>query len=124
VIRIPVALVGLALALALGALATLAARALARPELGPALLPLCAAFGGYVAGRCSLRLPQVPGFSVGLLAVAVRMGLALGMGLDLLAFVMPIGALLEIIAAITGGMIGALAARRAAQMQPDLTPLT
>lgn len=122
--RIPAALFGLGLALVLGALAWLGGRTLGRPELAPALLPLCAALGGYVAGRWEERTPQVPGFSVGLLAVAVRMGLALGLGLDLLAFVLPTGALLEVIAATTGGMLGALGARRAAQLRPEYTPLS
>jgi hypothetical protein len=121
-IRVPSALVGIFVTLALDALVFALARITGMPELAPALLPLCASAGGLLAGRWAGSQPVVPGFSVGLFALAVRIGLALGLGYDLLAFVSPPHALLELIAAIVGGMMGALAARRAAQPKLDARP--
>ena len=126
-IRVPAPLVGLALALVLGALTFLLARLAGRADLPTILLPACSAAGGFVAGRWANRPAVVPGFSVGLLAVAVRLGLGLGLGLGMTAFVSPSLALLEIVAAITGGMAGMLAARRAEPHQrtkPEYTPLS
>jgi hypothetical protein len=111
-VRIPSAIVGVFAAVALDALVFAVALAAARPELLTALLPLCALAGGFIAGRWSGDAPIVPGFSVGLITIAARIGLGLGIGLGALAFVWPPLALLELISAIVGGMCGIVAARR------------
>ncbi len=96
-VRIPSAIVGVFAAVALDALVFAVAL---RPELLTALLPLCALAGGFIAGRWSGDAPIVPGFSVGLITIAARIGLGLGIGLGALAFVWPPLALLELISAI------------------------
>jgi uncharacterized membrane protein YfcA len=57
----------------------------------------------------------VPGFAVGLLVVATQIGLSTGHLAELRAYIEPHLLLLQVIAAITGGMIGTLLARRASQ---------
>jgi hypothetical protein len=66
-----------------------------------------------LAARWSNGVPLLPGFAVGLLTIATRIGLALGLGLDLLAFTPPALALLELLAAQVGAMLGTIGARRA-----------
>ena len=57
----------------------------------------------------------MPGCTVGLLVVATQIGLATGYLPELRAYIEPSLLLLQIIAAITGGMIGTLQARRVSQ---------
>jgi len=128
VVRIPATLVGLALALALNAGTFMLARMPAFANMPIALLPLWAAAGGLVAGRWGARPAPVPGFAVGLLVVATQIGLAAGYAPELAAYIEPSLTLLQVIAAITGGMIGTLLARRAsqpeAQAEPEYTALS
>jgi hypothetical protein len=121
-VRIPSAIVGVTLALALGLLVFLAARLLRYTELVTLLLPVCSAAGGFVAARWADGTPLLPGLSVGLIAVAARVGLGLGLGVGMLAFVHPGLALLEVLAAMTGGLLGALVARRAEEPRPKTRP--
>lgn len=111
-VRIPSAVVGILAAALLEMLVFGLARVAARPELLTALLPLCALAGGFVAGRWSDAPPVVPGFAVGLITIAARVGLGLGLGMGMLAFTWPPLALLELIGAIVGGMCGLIVARR------------
>ena len=122
VVRIPATLVGLALALALNAGTFMLARMLWPTDLAIALLPLWAGCGGFVAGRWSSRPAPVPGFAVGLIVVATQIGLTAGYLPDLSAYIEPGLTLLQVIAAITGGMIGTLLARRAAEPQARAEP--
>jgi hypothetical protein len=112
-VRVPSSLVGLLLALALNALVFVMARVARQPELLTTLLPLCAFAAGLLAARWGNGTSQLPGFGVGLLTLATRIGLALGLGLDLLAFTPPALALLELLAAQVGAMLGTIGARRA-----------
>ncbi|MEO7909272.1 MAG: hypothetical protein ABIV47_06445 [Roseiflexaceae bacterium] len=115
VVRIPATLVALALALALDAGTFMLTGTLVFASVPLALLPLWTAFGGFVAGRWGAWPAPVPGFTVGLLVVATQIGLASGAQPELRAYIEPSLMLLQVIAAITGGMIGALLARRASQ---------
>jgi hypothetical protein len=115
VVRIPATLVGLALALALNAGTFILAGTFVFASVPIALLPLWAAVGGFVAGRWGAWPAPVPGFAVGLLVVATQIGLAIEQLPELRAYIEPSLLLLQVIAAITGGMIGALHARRASQ---------
>ncbi len=126
VIRIPATLVALALALALDA----GTFALARFEplaLAPiVLLPLWAGAGGFVSARWRDTNAPAPGLAVGLLLVASQFGAALGPYPELLALLDPRLLLLQLIAAMSGGLSGAILARRssqASQPNPELTPL-
>jgi hypothetical protein len=127
VVRIPAILVALALALALDAGTFALASAPVFSAAPIALLPLWAMAGGFMAGRWGLRPAPVPGFAVGLLLTATQIGLASGYVPELRAYIEPGLTLLQIIAAITGGLIGTLLARRAgrpaAQAEPEFTPL-
>jgi len=87
-----------------------------------ALLPLWAAAGGFVAGRWGAWPAPVPGFMVGLLVVATQIGLATGQLPELRGYIEPSLLLLQVIAAITGGMIGTLLARRVGQTEPRVEP--
>jgi len=122
VVRIPATLVGLALALALNAGTFILTRILSPTHLSIALLPLWAACGGFVAGRWNTRPAPVPGFAVGLLVVAVQIGLAAGYAPELAGYIEPALTLLQVIAAITGGMIGTLLARRAGEPETRAEP--
>jgi hypothetical protein len=115
-------MVALALALALdaGTFTLTGTLVFARVPLG--LLPLWAAAGGFVAGRWGAWPAPVPGFTVGLLVVATQIGLATGRLPDLRLYIEPGMMLLQIIAAITGGMLGTLLARRASQMEVGVEP--
>jgi hypothetical protein len=127
VVRIPATLVALALVLALNAGTFLLTSTLIFASVAITLLPIWAAAGGFIGGRWSARPAPVPGFAVGLLIVATQIGLATGQLLDLHAYIEPRLMLLQVIGAITGGMIGTLQARRASQPQAraetELTPL-
>ena len=125
-IRVSATLVGILLGLTLAALVFLAGYYTRNAALRTVLLPVCAAVGGYVAGRWSERGGPSSGFAVALFSLATRAGLGLGLGGGLLAFVQPQLALLEIAAALAGGITGALAARRATPqsvIRPELTSL-
>jgi hypothetical protein len=128
VVRIPATLVALALALALNAGTFMLTGTLIFARVPIALLPLWAAAGGFVAGRWGAWPAPVPGFAVGLLVVATQIGLATGQLPELRAYIEPSLMLLQVIAAITGGMIGILLARRASQPQArvetEFTPLS
>jgi hypothetical protein len=121
-VRIPATLVALALALALNAGTFMLGRTLAFSSVPIALLPLWAAAAGFVAGRWGAWPAPVPGFAVGLLIVATQIGLAIGQLPELHAYIEPSLMLLQVIAAITGGMIGTLQARRAGQPATRVEP--
>jgi hypothetical protein len=118
-VRIPATLVGLALALALCIGTFELAEWSGLWQLPIALLPLCTALGGFVASRWALRPPPVPGFAVGVLVVAVEVGLGMGQDSRFLAYVDLGLALLQVIAAISGGMVGTLLARRTLRSDPQ-----
>lgn len=122
VVRIPATLVGLALALALNAGTFLLMRMLWPTDLAIALLPLWAGCGGFVAGRWSSRPAPVPGFAVGLIVLATQIGLAAGYLPELGVYIEPGLTLLQVIAAITGGLIGTLRARRVAEPEARAEP--
>lgn len=126
VIRVPATLVALTLALPLN-IATFALANLEPFALWPfALLPIWAGVGGFVATRWGLRTPPAPGFAIGLLLVACQVGATFGPYPELLPFLDPRLLLLQIIAAMSGGLIGAVLVRRsgqAAQPKPGYTPL-
>jgi hypothetical protein len=128
VVRIPATLVALALALALDAGTFMLTGSLVFTSVPIALLPLWAAAGGFVAGRWGAWPAPVPGFTVGLMVVATQIGLATGQLLELHTYIEPSLILLQIIAAITGGMIGTLLARRASlpktRAETEFTPLS
>src|SRR5881227_1242925 len=114
-VRIPATLVALALALALDAGTWMFTGTLVFARVPLGLLPLWAAVGGFVAGRWGAWPALVPGFAVGLLVIATQIGLATGYLPELRAYIDPSLMLLQVIAAITGGIIGTLQARRASQ---------
>jgi hypothetical protein len=121
-VRIPATLVALALALALNAGTFMFTGTLDFARAPIALLPLWAAAGGFVAARWGARPALVPGFAVGLLVIATQIGLATGYLPELRAYIEPSLLLLQVIAAITGGMIGTLLARRASQPETRVEP--
>ena len=121
-VRIPATLVALALALVLNAGTFRLAGTQVFADVPIALLPLWAAAAGFVAGRWGAWPAPVPGFMVGLLVVATQIGLATGEVHELRAYIEPSLLLLQVIAAITGGMIGTLLARRASQLQASAEP--
>ena len=122
VVRIPATLVALALVLGLDAGMYMLAGNLVFATVSLALLPLWAAAGGFVAGRWGAWPVPVPGFTVGLLIVAIQIGLATGYLPELRAYIEPSLLLLQLIAAITGGMIGTVLARRASQIEACVEP--
>ena len=127
-VRIPATLVALALALALDAGTFMLAGRLVFTNVPIVLLPLWAAAGGFVAGRWGAWPAPVPGFAIELLIVATQIGLVIGYLPDLRAFIELSVILLQVIAAITGGLIGTLLARRASQIaarvEPEYTALS
>ena len=127
-VRIPATLMALTLALALDAGTWMFTGTLVFARMPIGLLPLWAAAGGFVAGRWGAWPALVPGFAVGLLVVATQIGLATGYLPELRAYIDPSLMLLQVIAAITGGMIGTLQARRAnpseARVEPEYTALS
>jgi hypothetical protein len=125
-VRIPATLVALAAALALSAGTFALAELTQLAQLPIALLPIWAGLGGLIAGRWQLRTPPVPGFDVGMLLVASQIGAALGAYPEIGAFIRPQLLIIQVIAAISGGMVGTVMARRAgqvAQPEPEYTPL-
>ena len=114
-IRVPAVLVGLICAYGLAIVAVIAARLLSDDRLLIAALPIIAGFGGFIDGRWSGRPAPVPGLAVGILILAARMGLGLGMHDDLAFYIDPIVAMLELIAAVTGGLMGTIIVRRQTQ---------
>ena len=127
VVRIPATLVALGLGLGLDAGTFALARGLALDRAPIALLPLWALLGGFAAGRWGERPPPVPGLAVGLMLCAVQIGLAFGYLPALRAHVEPALLMLQVMASMSGGMAGVVAARRANQApQPELeyTPLS
>ncbi|HJZ50416.1 MAG TPA: hypothetical protein VKE41_24765 [Roseiflexaceae bacterium] len=122
VVRIPATLVALALGLVLNAGTFLLARNLAFTNMPIALLPLWAAVCGFVAGRWGAWPAPVPGFTVGLMIVATQIGLAAGYFPELREYIDVSLTLLQVIAAITGGLIGTLLARRASQPEEHAGP--
>jgi len=122
VVRIPATLVALALVLGLDAGMYMLIGWLVFASVPLALLPLWAAAGGFVAGRWGAWPAPVPGFMVGLLVVATQIGLATGQLPELRRYIEPSLLLLQVIAAITGGMIGTLLARRVNQPEPRVEP--
>lgn len=112
VVRIPTTLVALALSLALDAGVFALAQQLALDDAPIALLPLCALAGGFVSGRWAPRPAPVPGLSVGLMLAAVQIGLAFGYLPVLRAHVAPSPIMLQIMAAMCGGLCGTILARR------------
>jgi len=127
-VRIPATLVALALVLALDAGTWMFTGTLVFARVPLGLLPLWAAAGGFVAGRWGAWPALVPGFAVGLLVIATQIGLATGYLPQLRVYIDPGLMLLQVIAAITGGMIGMLQARRASQpktrVEPEYTALS
>jgi hypothetical protein len=126
VVRIPMALLALALALGLDA-GTFALTYRGVSDQAPiALLPLWALVAGWIAARWESRAVPVPGLSVGLLIGAVQIGLAFGAMPQLRAYADAGLIMIQVAAAMSGGLIGTIAARRATQPQPDLeyTPLS
>jgi hypothetical protein len=123
-VRIPATLVALVLALGLNAGTFALAQASMLAQLPIALLPLWASAGGLIAGRWGKRTPPVPGFAVGLLLVACQIGAARGVYPQIQAFISTRLLVIQIIAAISGGMTGTLLARRFRQAEaPEYTPL-
>ena len=127
-VRIPATLVALVLALALDAGTFMLAGMFMFADVPTVLLPLWAAAGGFVAGRWGAWPSPVPGFAIGLLIVATQIGLVIGYQPNLRGHIEPSMILLQVIAAITGGMIGTLLARRAGQIaarvEPEYTALS
>ena len=120
-VRIPALLVALAVGLALNAGTFALAQAAALSQAPIALLPLSAALGGFVAARWAQRTAPVPGFAVGLLLVACQIGAALGPYPALQPFLDPRLLLLQIIAAISGGLTGTVLVRRIGQVAPAIS---
>jgi len=115
------------MALALNAGTFVLAQASMLAQLPIALLPLWASAGGLIVGRWGKRTPPVPGFAVGLLLVACQIGATFGVYPQIRAFMSPRLVLIQVIAAIGGGMTGTLLARRVNQTVPperEYTPLT
>ena len=125
-VRIPATLVALVLALGLTAGTFALAQVAMLAQLPIALLPLWASLGGLISGRWGKRTPPVPGFAVGLLLVACQIGAAHGAYPQIQVFIKPALLLIQIIAAISGGMTGTLLARRYSQTasEPEYTTLS
>lgn len=117
-VRIPTVVVALAVALACAAVSFWVALWASETRVLVALLPVVSGLSGFIAARGADRPAPVPGVAVGLLALAVRAGLGLGLFGNLFVLVAPQVALLELIAAITGGLLGTLLARRSAAEAP------
>jgi hypothetical protein len=116
-VRIPATVVALAIALALDAGTVALAQVSMFARLPIAFLPIWASTGGLIAGRWGTRTPPVPGFAIGLLLVASQIGAARGAYPQIQAFIGPQLLMIQIIAAISGGMTGTLLARRVSQAE-------
>src|SRR5512145_1844311 len=120
-VHIPAILIALLLVLGLGS-ATVMFTNWADMWLLPfLLLPLWTAIGGFVATRWALHPPQVPGLTVGLISIAVQIGLGLGIGNIILRIVEPRLIMLELLAALSGGLVGSLLSSQGEQIvtQPE-----
>ena len=127
VVRIPAVVVALALALALDAGTFALAVGLNAAAVAIVLLPLCASAGGFVAARWASRAAPAPGLAVGVLLVACQLGAAFGPYPAIQPLLDPRLLLLQLIAALGGGLVGMVLVRRAAgsaQPAPTLTPLS
>lgn len=127
VVRIPAVVVALALGLALDAGTFALAVTLNTAAVAIVLLPLWAALGGTVAARWAGRTAPAPGLAVGVMLVACQLGAAFGPYPAIQPLIDPRLLLLQLIAALGGGMIGMVLVRRAAgsaQPAPTLTPLS
>lgn len=125
IIRIPATWVALALALALDA-GTFALARFGPLALAPiVLLPLWAGAGGFISARWRDPNAPAPGLAVGLLLVASQIGATLGPYPELAAYLDPRLLLLQLIAAMCGGLSGAVLARRLGQARhnPEFTSL-
>lgn len=120
-IRVPAVLVGAVCAGVLTILAFLVATWLGNRQILVVALPMIASAGGFIAGRWAAKPAPVPGLAVAIIMLAVRLGLGLGLYDALFGLVDPGVALLELIAAITGGLMGTMIVRRLAQ-QPAPEP--
>lgn len=118
-IRVPAVLVGLVCACVLAICAFWAAQVQHDGRMLAASLPLITWLAGFIGSRWSLRPAPIPGLAIGVLALAIRAGLGIGVHDDMLFYIEPTVALLELIAAISGGVVGTLLARRAS---PKLAP--
>jgi hypothetical protein len=125
-VRIPMALLALGLALALDAGTFALAHSVLSDQAPIALLPLWALVAGWLAARWEPRPVPVPGLAVGLLLGAVQIGLAFGAMPQLRAYADAGLIMIQVAAAMSGGLIGAIAARRASRPRPGLeyTPLS
>lgn len=91
------------------------------------LLPLWAACAGFVAARWAGRTPPAPGLSAGVLLVACQVGAALGPYPVIQPYLDLRVLLLQLIAALSGGLIGMVLVRRSAGVArpaPTFTPLS
>lgn len=120
-IRVPAVLVGVVCAGVLTILAFLVATWLGNRQMLVIALPMIAGTGGFIAGRWAAKPAPVPGLAVAIITLAVRLGLGLSLYDALFGLVDPGVALLELIAAITGGLMGTMIVRRLAQ-QPAPEP--
>ena len=111
-VRVPAVLIGLIVAYGLGAVSFVIAGMLQDSRVLVVALPLIAWAGGFVAGRFAQRPAPVPGMAIGLMVLALRAGIGLGGFNDILLLINPAVALLELIAAITGGLMGTMLMRR------------
>lgn len=114
-IRVPAVLVGLMCAYGLSAVAFMLAMIVGDGRALIVLLPVIASIGGFIDGRWSVQPSPVPGLAIGILILAARLGLGLGMHDNLLQYIDPIVAMLELIAAVTGGLMGTVVTRRLTQ---------
>jgi mannose/fructose/N-acetylgalactosamine-specific phosphotransferase system component IIC len=119
VVRIPATLVAIAYGLALDAATLLMAQRLGL-ELAPiALLPLWALLAGIIAGRWARPPAPLPGLAVGLHLGAVQIGLAFGAVPSLRPLADTSLVMIQVMSAMSGGLIGTILARRASQ-QPEI----
>ncbi|HNP85469.1 MAG TPA: hypothetical protein PKK78_04975 [Kouleothrix sp.] len=91
------------------------------------LLPLWAACAGCVATRWAVRTPPAPGLAAGVLLVACQVGAALGPYQVIQPYLDLRVLLLQLIAALSGGLIGMVLVRRSAGVArpaPTFTPLS
>jgi len=111
-VRVPAVLVGLIVAYGLAAAIFAIAGVLQDSRVLVVALPLISWAGGFVAGRLAQRPAPVPGMAIGVMALALRAGIGLGGFNDMLLLIDPAVALLELIAAITGGLMGTMIVRQ------------
>jgi hypothetical protein len=119
VVRIPATLVAIGYGLALDAATLLTAQRLGLDLVPIALLPFWALLAGMIAGRWSLPPAPLPGLAVGLHLGAVQIGLAFGVAPSLRPLADVSLVMLQVMAAMSGGLIGTILARHASQ-QPGI----